>query len=124
MQRRLLGGAVLLLAALPLGCSGGVAAPADSPVSVSTSQLFVTLENVAGQPLTDMTVAIVPVGGQTEYTKYFGRIESDEKRNISLAEFLGRDGTKFDLRVVKPRMVNVKATDLTGKAYDVDLPWN
>src|SRR3989304_947158 len=86
-SRRLLGGVLMWLAAVSLGCSGSIAAPADSPVSVRTSQLFLTLENLAGQPLTDVTVAIVPIGGHTDFTKFYGRIESAEKRNISLGDF-------------------------------------
>ena len=124
MQCRLLGGVLMWLAAVSLGCSGSIAAPADSPVSVRTSQLFLTLENLAGQPLTDVTVAIVPIGGHTDFTKFYGRIESAEKRNISLGDFSGRDGTRFDLRVVKPKLVHVTAKDLSGREYDVQLPWN
>ena len=123
MNSRLLGGVLIWLAAVSFGCSGSIAAPADSPVSVATSQLFLTLENRAGLPLVDVTIAIVPVGGHTNFTKFYGRLESSEKRNISLGEFNGRDGTRFDLRVVKPKLVHVTAKDLTGKDYDVELPW-
>jgi hypothetical protein len=125
MQRRVFGGVVLSAAVLVVGCSaGGSGTPADSPVTVETSQLFVTVQNIAGLPLTDVTIAVVPAGVQPEYTKYYSRMESSEKRDISLSEFNGRDGTPLNLQVVRPRSVHVTATDLNGKAYDVELPWD
>ena len=34
-----------------------------------------------------------------------------------------RDGTPFSLRVIKPKSIRIKATDLNGKAYDFENPW-
>jgi len=34
-----------------------------------------------------------------------------------------RDGTPFSLRVIKPKSIRIKATDLNGKAYDFEIPW-
>jgi hypothetical protein len=53
-------------------------------------------------------MAILPVGWQTEFTKFFGRPENSEKRDISLGNFSGRDGTPFSLRVIR--------------AYDFEIP--
>jgi hypothetical protein len=85
--------------------------------------MFVTLENKAGLPLLDVNVAIVPVGAATEYTKFVGRVENAEKREIALGDFNGRDGTPFSLRVVRPTSVRVTAKDLNNKAYEVSTPW-
>jgi hypothetical protein len=74
-------------------------------------------------PLTDVDVAIVPIGGVVEYTKFVGRIESAEKRDVSLGAFSSRDGTPFNLRVVRPKTVRVTAKDLTDKAYKVERSW-
>jgi hypothetical protein len=118
----------LAVGALALVCSacsgGGGAASGDvASIGVTTSQMFVTLENKAGLPLLDVNVAIVPVGAATEYTKFVGRVENAEKREIALGDFNGRDGTPFSLRVVRPTSVRVTAKDLNNKAYEVSTPW-
>jgi hypothetical protein len=85
--------------------------------------MAVTIRNIVGQPLTDVSIAIVPVGGQLEFATFFSRLESSEKREIVLSEFRGRDGTTFNLRVVKPRSIRIKAKDFTGKAYEGLVGW-
>jgi hypothetical protein len=50
-------------------------------------------------------------------------MENGEKRELSLGDFAGRDGTTFNRRVVRPKSVRVKAKDMVGKAYDVEAPW-
>src|SRR5262245_28144683 len=110
---------VLLLVVFSGGCSGASTSEqaANSPLAVETSQMAVTVRNTVGQPLTDVTIAIVPFGGQTEFATFFSRIESSEKREIVLSDFRGRDGTTFSLRVVKPRSGRVKAKDFPGQDY-------
>jgi len=94
------------------------------PIHLHGQRFLVLARNgVPSERLVWKDTAIVPVGGHTNFTKFYGRLESSEKRNISLGEFNGRDGTRFDLRVVKPKLVHVTAKDLTGKDYDVELPW-
>jgi hypothetical protein len=84
-----------------VGCSkASEQAAVDSPLSINVKQQFMTIQNKAGLPLTDVTIAIVPVGRQTEYTKFYGRIESSQNLDLSLGDFHGRDGTPFSLRVV------------------------
>jgi hypothetical protein len=95
----------------------------DAPIGVQTSQLSVIVENKVGMPLLDVEVAIVPVGGATQFTKFFSRMENAEKRDIELASFHGRDGTPFSLRVVRPKTVRVKGKDLNNKVHQVDVPW-
>jgi hypothetical protein len=106
-------------------CSSGGPAPqaADAAIRVQTSQMFVTIENKAGLPLIDVDVAILPMGNPTPFSKFVGRLESGQKRDVSLADFAGRDGTNFSLRVVRPKTVQVKAKDMVGKTYDVAVPW-
>lgn len=106
-------------------CGGGPAAQAtDGAIGVTMSQLSLTFENRAGLPLIDVDIAILPVGGATEYKKLVGRMETGQKRDLSLSEFVGRDGTPFSLRVVKPKAVRVKAKDLVGKVYEIEVPWS
>jgi hypothetical protein len=124
MTHRVFGG-VLLLMVLCGGCSsaGSSEQTGNSPLAVETSQMSVTIRNTVGQPLTDVSIAIVPVGGLMEFATFFSRIESSEKREIVLSDFRGRDGTTFNLRVVKPRSVRLKAKDFTGKDYDAMIKW-
>ena len=95
----------------------------QAQIGVQTSQLSVVVENKVGMPLVDVEVAIVPVGGATQYTKFAGRMENAEKRDFELSSFYGRDGTPFSLRVVRPKTVRVTGKDLNNKAVQVDVPW-
>ena len=95
----------------------------DAPIGIQNSQLSIVIENKVGMPLTDVDVAIVPVGGATEFKKFVGRMENAEKRDLSLGGFYGRDGTTFSLRVVRPRAVRVTGKDLNAKPYNVEARW-
>jgi hypothetical protein len=103
--------------------SSGPSAENQALIGVQTSQLSVVVENKVGMPLVDVTVAIVPVGGATQFTKFVGRLENAEKRDFELSSFYGRDGTPFSLRVVRPKTVRVTGKDLNNKALQVDVPW-
>ena len=112
------------LALVTVGCSDqGAAQDANAPVKILTSQMYVTVRNDSGAPLSDVSVAIVPVGRQTIYNKFVGRLENSESRNVMLGDFLGRDGTPFSLRVVKPRSVAIKGKDVKGKDYSAEVAW-
>lgn len=106
-------------------CSSGerAAQPADAPILVQTSQMFVTIENKAGLPLVNIDVAIVPLGVPTEFTKFVDRLETGAKRDLSLGDFSAQGGTTFSLRIVRPKTVRVRAKDLVGKTYEVAVPW-
>lgn len=112
------------LALFTLGCSDqGAAQDADAPVKILTSQMYVTVRNDSGAPLNDVNVAIVPIGRQTIYNKFIGRLENAESKNVMLGDFLGRDGTPFSLRVVKARSVEVKGKDVKGRDYTTEVAW-
>ena len=107
-------------------CSGGeeAAQAENAAIRVQTSQLFVTVENNAGAPLINMTVAIVPLGaGSPPFTRLVTRMENGEKRDISLNDFASRDGTIFSLRVNRPKAVRVTAEDVVNKKHDVQVAW-
>jgi hypothetical protein len=112
------------LALVTVGCSEqGAAQDSNAPVKILTSQMYVTVRNDSGAPLNDVSVAIVPIGRQTIYNKFVGRLENSESRNVMLGDFLGRDGTPFSLRVVKPRSVEIKGKDVKGKDYSAEVAW-
>ena len=121
---------VFLTAVLAWSCSAATSQEAgitgttgQAFVRVEPSSFFVTIENLAGQPLLDIRVAIKPVGGATEFTKLVSRVEAGEKRDISLSDFGGRDGTPFSLRVVRPKSITVTAASLTGQKFETTVPW-
>jgi len=87
------------------------------------SAMMITVENKAGLALNNVSVAIEPVGGATEYTSFIGRMENSSKKDIMLGSFGGRDGTPFNLRVVRPKLVRVTAEDLNSTKYSVVAPW-
>jgi hypothetical protein len=95
---------------------------ASASIGVQMTELFVTIENKAGTPLINVTVSIVSVGG-LPFTRLVSRMENGERRDMSLAEFSGRDGTTFSLRVVRPKSVRVTAEDLAGKKHEAEVPW-
>ena len=107
------------------GCSeqGSASQRADAPVKVSISSMFLTVKNQAGMPLTDVTISIVPPTRVAVFTKYLGRLENSESRDLMLGDFSGRDGTPFSLRVITPKSVEVKGTGADGKTYEVSIPW-
>jgi hypothetical protein len=111
------------LAVMACSSTGIPVQGANAAIGVQTSQLSIVVENKVGMPLTDVDVAILPIGGATEFKKYIGRLENAEKRDVSLGDFYGRDGTPLSLRVVRPRTVRVTAKDLTNNPYKVEVPW-
>jgi hypothetical protein len=106
------------------GCAGAeIVAPVDSPVTIETSQLYLTVKNVAGLPLTDLTIGIKPGGVRPEYKKSLRRLASGQEMDIPFQEFQGIDGNPLNLQSVRPRSVHITGTDLNGNAHDVELPW-
>ena len=115
---------VVALAVVSFGCDSGASSMEnDGSFEIQTSQLFVSVTNTAGQPLMSIRVAIIPVGRQTEFSTSHARMESSERRDFSLAQFRGRDGTDFNLRVHNPRSVKVTAVNLNGETHTVEVPW-
>jgi hypothetical protein len=110
------------------GCSDAPSASqaADASIKITTSPMYITVKNDSGMALNDIRVAIIPMGGMgraTMYTKLVGRMENSETRDIMLGEFGSQDGTPFNLRVARPKSVEVNATDVNGKAYAVEVGW-
>lgn len=119
--------AALSAAALAFGaCAGGAPVQAqdgNAVIGIQTSQLSIVIENRVGMPLTDVNVSILPIGGATEFKKFIGRMENAEKKDLALGGFFGRDGTTFNLRVVRPRAVRVTGKDLNAKPYQIEARW-
>ena len=116
---------LVALALLAAGCSdqGAANQDANAPVKIAISQMYVTVRNESGLALNDVSVAIIPMGRTTVFNKFLGRLENAQSRNVMLGEFIGRDGTPFSLRVVKPRSVEVKGKDVKGQDYTSEIAW-
>jgi hypothetical protein len=117
--------ALLVLSASQAGCARdreGVQAADNAPIGIETGQMFVTIENKSGGPLLDLTIAIQPASAPP-FTSLVSRLEAGEKRDLPLSSFSSRDGTPFNLRMIRPRSVRVTATDLTQKKYEAQAPW-
>jgi len=124
MQRFALGVVGMFAVLVIAGCAGAeIVAPVDSPVTIETSQLYLTVKNVAGLPLTDLTIGIKPGGVRPEYKKSLRRLASGQEMDIPFQEFQGIDGNPLNLQSVRPRSVHITGTDLNGNAHDVELPW-
>lgn len=94
---------------------------ADAPIGIQTGQMFITLENRTGGPLVDLLITIQT--SSAPYTNRMWRLESAEKRDVSFGSFSSRDGTTFNLRLARPKLVRVTANDLTQKKYEAQVPW-
>lgn len=115
--------ALLTFGSVACGKTTGGTNAADQLIGISTSQMFVTIENRAGLPLIDIKVSIVPVGRATTFAATWTRMESSEKHDFSLGAFRGQDGTPLNLRIHRPQSVVVTATDINQKLYKVESPW-
>ncbi|MBI4477630.1 MAG: hypothetical protein HY654_10680 [Acidobacteria bacterium] len=120
-------GGIFALGVLIFGlaaCSqAGSADTENQIIGISTSQLFVTVENRAGFALTEIKVNIVPVGRVTTFSTTWTRLEVSEKRDFSLGDFRSRDGTPLNLRVHRPQSVVVNAVGFNGEKYEVESSW-
>lgn len=114
----------LLAACSSSGTSGavGTSGSTSGGIGVDTSSLYITIENRAGTPLSDVNVSLEG-GGATTYTAHFPKMATGEKKDIPTAMLKGRDGSALNLVAVHPRQITVTGVDLFGKKYDVKAPW-
>jgi len=106
-----------------VACGSSTGSNDTGTIGVETSDMFVTIENKAGLPLVDLRIEVVPYSGQSPFGTSIARLEGGEKREVSLGKFSSRDGTTLSLRIVKPHLVRVTATDVSGKAHRAEVNW-
>jgi len=120
----------LVLGVIVSGCSGvardggavGTSGQGVPVIGIEASSFFVTVENRAGQPLVNVRVAINAAGSLAPFTDTISRLESGEKRNVSMGDFRSLDGTTFSRRM-RAKNIVVNAADLGGKSYEATVPW-
>jgi hypothetical protein len=119
---------LIALGSLTVACASGNATGAvgtsgeSAFVALDVSQPSVVLvENKTGQPLVDVTLTIK--SGILGFTDRVSRLEATEKRPLRHSDFTSRDGTSFNLRVARPKEIEVSAKDLNGKQFSTTMPW-
>jgi hypothetical protein len=126
MRVRPAGHLICFLMILAVGACGGLmpqAQPENAPLRVENTQMFITVENRSGLALREVTIEIVPVGRSTDFSIVVPRLDNGDKRDYPLGNFRGREGTPFNLRVVRPKSVKVKGTNIYNQVVEVEVPW-
>jgi len=104
--------------------SGAVGSSGATPsaVAIEKTSSYLTIENRAGLPLVDISVAVQTTNGMS-FRTMIGRLETSAKREISYADLRSTDGTTFSPQWQRPARIAVTATDVVGKKYDLTVPW-
>jgi hypothetical protein len=121
-----------LLLAAPFGvaaCSSGDPAEAGAvgttgtPLGVTMSQTYLSVENRSGVPILEGEIQIVPRGVMPPFRTRLPRIEGSQKVDLMFNTFYSKDGTPFRRGVTRARAVRIVATDITGKKIEQDVPF-
>jgi hypothetical protein len=114
---------LVLFAALAAGCGRALDDDPNAPVLVTISQTYLTIENKAGSALVEGVVELVPSGVLAPYRANIPRIEPGSNREVLLDRFSGAGGQRFLRGATRIRSVRLTATDLTGKTYKREVPF-
>lgn len=115
---------LFLAVASVTACGSGKPAEAGSantPLAVTFSQTYLTVENRTGVPLVDGEVLIVPRGVMPPFRTSLPRIEGSGKRDMLFSQFYSRDGTPFRRGMVRTRTLRITATDVAGKKIEQEV---
>ena len=72
----------------------------------------------------DGQIELVPAGVLAPYRLPMPRIESGATRDVQLDQFSGAGGARFRRGVARMRAVRITATDMTGKTYKQEVPFD
>jgi hypothetical protein len=114
---------LVLFVTLAAGCGRSLDDDPNAPVIVTVSQTYLTIQNKAGSALVDGVVELVPSGVLSPYRTSLPRIESGANREVLLDRFSGAGGARFLRGAARIRSVRLTATDLTGKTYKREVPF-
>jgi hypothetical protein len=120
----LVAGLALLATLSVAGCGGGPVDDPNAPVGVTVSQTYLTIANRSGSAFADGQIELVPAGVLAPYRLPMPRIESGATRDVQLDQFSGAGGARFRRGVARMRAVRITATDMTGKTYKQEVPFN
>lgn len=114
----------LLLPLVAVACRGGAADDPNAPIGVTVSQTYLTIANRSGSAIADGQIELVPAGVLAPYRMQMPRIESGATRDVQLDQFSGAGGARFRRGVARMKAVRITATDMTGKTYKQEVPFN
>ena len=117
-------GCVLLASTLVSACGGGYVDDPNAPVGVKVEQTYLTIANRSGSAFADGQIELVPSGVLAPYRAQMPRIESGANRDVQLDQFAGAGGARFRRGVTRIKLVRITATDMTGKTYKQEVPFN
>jgi hypothetical protein len=120
----LVAGLALLATPSVAGCGGGAVDDPNAPVGITVSQTYLTIANRSGSAFSDGQIELVPAGVLAPYRLPMPRIESGATRDVQLDQFSGAGGARFRRGVARMRAVRITATDMTGKTYKQEVPFN
>ena len=118
-----LAGCALLATVFVSACGGAVDDP-NAPVGVKVEQTYLTITNRSGSAFADGQIELVPSGVLAPYKMQMPRIESGANRDVQLDQFAGVGGARFRRGVTRIKLVRITATDMTGKTYKQEVPFN
>jgi hypothetical protein len=104
-------------------CSSNVEGSGDTSLGVTVSQDEITIENLTGTSLSKGEVSIIPQGFARPYLANLSYMASGSKRSIPLNSFRMSDGSPFRRDVTNGKSVKVSAKDVSGKAYEREVPF-
>jgi hypothetical protein len=104
--------------------AGAVGTTASDPLVVTFSQTFLTVENRSGVPIVEGEMQIVPRGVMPPFRTRLARIEGSGRVELPYSQFYSRDGTPFRRGITRTRNVRVSATDLAGKKFEMEVPFD
>jgi len=120
----LVAGCALLVPLLTAGCGAAAVDDPNAPVGVTVSQTYLTIANRSGSAFSDGQIELVPAGVLAPYRMQMPRIESGANRDVQLDQFSGVGGARFRRGVTRIKVVRITATDMTGKTYKQEVPFN
>jgi hypothetical protein len=104
-------------------CGGPVHDP-NAPVGVTVEQTYLTIANRSGSAFAAGQIELVPSGVLAPYRMQMPRIESGASRDVQLDQFAGVGGARFRRSVTRIKLVRITATDMAGKTYKQEVPFN
>jgi hypothetical protein len=124
-------GALSLVAACALSgtllvaaCGGAAADDPNAPVGITVSQTYLTIANRSGSAFAGGQIELVPSGVLAPFRMQMPRIESGANRDVQLDQFAGVGGARFRRGVTRIKLVRITATDMAGKTYKQEVPFN
>ena len=117
-------GFIVLATVSVAGCGRGAADDPNAPVGITVSQTYLTIANRSGSAFADGQIELVPAGVLAPYRLPMPRIESGATRDVQLDQFSGAGGARFRRGVARMRAVRITATDMTGKTYKQEVPFD